>query len=99
MKIVATTSLPPVDRPNADRWNAPRSCQLISIGVDISVIGIGMKIGVSIGKVKDPKNWIELGYLYKQDLSQKFSAWKDFEIRFWFLLPGLSMIFKLDWLG
>ena len=27
MKIVATTSLPAVDRRNADRWNAPRSCQ------------------------------------------------------------------------
>ena len=27
MKIVATTSLPAVDRPNADRWNAARSCQ------------------------------------------------------------------------
>ena len=25
MKIVATTSLPAVDRPNADRWNAARS--------------------------------------------------------------------------
>ena len=24
MKIVATTSLPAVDRPNADRWNAAR---------------------------------------------------------------------------
>ena len=24
---VATTSLPAVDRPNADRWNAARSCQ------------------------------------------------------------------------
>ena len=29
MKIVATTSLPAVDRPNADRWNAARSRQLI----------------------------------------------------------------------
>ena len=28
MRIVATTSLPAVDRPNADRWNAARSCQL-----------------------------------------------------------------------
>ena len=28
MKLVATTSLPAVDRPNADRWNAARSCQL-----------------------------------------------------------------------
>ena len=28
MKIVATTSLPGVDRPNADCWNAARSCQL-----------------------------------------------------------------------
>ena len=28
MKIVATTSLQAVDRPNADRWNAARSRQL-----------------------------------------------------------------------
>ena len=27
MKIVATTSLPAVDCPNADRWNAVHSCQ------------------------------------------------------------------------
>ena len=27
MEIVATTSLPAVDRPNADRWNAARSRQ------------------------------------------------------------------------
>ena len=27
MIIVATTSLPAVDHPNADRWNAARSCQ------------------------------------------------------------------------
>ena len=27
MKIVATPSLPAVDRPNADRWNAARSRQ------------------------------------------------------------------------
>ena len=27
VKIVATTSLPAVDRPNADPWNAARSCQ------------------------------------------------------------------------
>ena len=27
MKIVATRSLPAVDRPNADRWNAARSRQ------------------------------------------------------------------------
>jgi len=27
MKIVATTSLPAVDRPNADHWNAARSRQ------------------------------------------------------------------------
>ena len=30
MKIVATTSLPAVDRPNGDRWNAARSCQFLS---------------------------------------------------------------------
>ena len=30
MKIVATTSLPAVDRPNADRWNAARSHQLLN---------------------------------------------------------------------
>ena len=28
IKIVATTSLPAVDRPNADRWNIAHSCQL-----------------------------------------------------------------------
>ena len=27
MKTVATMSLPAVNRPNADRWNAARSCQ------------------------------------------------------------------------
>ena len=27
MRIVATMSLPAVDRPNEDRWNATRSCQ------------------------------------------------------------------------
>ena len=31
MKIVATTSLPAVDRPNADRWNAARSRQLVNL--------------------------------------------------------------------
>ena len=29
MIIVATTSLPAVDRPNADRWNAARSRQFV----------------------------------------------------------------------
>ena len=31
MKIVATTSLPAVDRPNADRWNAARSRQKLDL--------------------------------------------------------------------
>ena len=30
MKIMANTPLPAVDRPNADRWNAARTCQLNS---------------------------------------------------------------------
>ena len=30
MEIVATTSLPAVDRQNADRWNAASSCQKIA---------------------------------------------------------------------
>ena len=30
MKIVATMSLPAVDRLNADRWNATRSCQFLT---------------------------------------------------------------------
>ena len=29
MIIVATMSLPAVDHPNADRWNADRSCQFL----------------------------------------------------------------------
>ena len=37
MKIVATTSLPAVDRPNADRWNAARSRQLyVVLGLECS---------------------------------------------------------------
>ena len=32
MKIVATTSLSAIDRPNTDRWNAARSCQNLSQG-------------------------------------------------------------------
>ena len=35
MKIVATLSLPAVDRPNADRWNAARSRQNTSLGTQI----------------------------------------------------------------
>ena len=31
MKIVATTSLPAVDRPNADRWNAAHSRQYLKL--------------------------------------------------------------------
>ena len=31
MIIAATTSLPAVDRPNPDRWNVARSCQLQDI--------------------------------------------------------------------
>ena len=34
MIIVATTSLPAVDPPNADRWNAARSCQLSGLKLD-----------------------------------------------------------------
>ena len=33
MEIVATTSLLAVDRPNADRWNAARSCQYQPSGI------------------------------------------------------------------
>ena len=35
MRIVATTSLPAVDRPNADRWNAARSCQKVLVRADL----------------------------------------------------------------
>ena len=31
MKIVATTSLPAVNRPNANRWNAARSRQKVAL--------------------------------------------------------------------
>ena len=42
MKIVATTSLPAVDRPNADRWNAARSCQFsYYIGMSWLEMGTG----------------------------------------------------------
>ena len=42
MKIVATMSLPAVDRPNADRWNAARSRHskhfATSVGVAVSAV-------------------------------------------------------------
>ena len=34
-KIVATTSLPAVNRPNANRWNAANSLQLILIEIEL----------------------------------------------------------------
>ena len=37
MKIVATTSLPAVDRPNADRWNAARSRQLTDYNFEVEI--------------------------------------------------------------
>ena len=40
MKIVATTSLPAVDRPNADRWNAARSRQLLTTVDEKKIVGI-----------------------------------------------------------
>ena len=33
MKIVATTSLPAYDLPNADHWNAARSCQKMQVSM------------------------------------------------------------------
>ena len=39
MKIVATTSLPAVDRPNADRWNAARSRQYNRLIVRFNFLG------------------------------------------------------------
>ena len=44
MKIVATTSLPAVDRPNADRWNAARSRQntILSIVRNFELISFGL---------------------------------------------------------
>ena len=41
MKIVATTSLPAVDRPNADRWNAARSRQKFAVVVEVWDLGGG----------------------------------------------------------
>ena len=35
--LVATTSLPAVDRPNADRWNAARSCQKMKKGSHLTI--------------------------------------------------------------
>ena len=45
MKIVATTSLPAVNRLNADRWNAARSCQLNNfMNTDLKMEKDGMKL-------------------------------------------------------
>ena len=37
MRILATTSLPAVDRPNAGRWNGAHSCQ--QVGTDLTQDG------------------------------------------------------------
>ena len=45
MKIVATTSLPAVDRPNADRWNANSMGPILMIGISThNIPGIGIII-------------------------------------------------------
>ena len=44
MEIVATTSLPAVDRPNADRWNAARSRQFLE-----AVASLGLVVSLSQG--------------------------------------------------
>ena len=44
MKIVATTSLPAVDRPNADRWNAARSRQKCKMSKGWGGEGSALKI-------------------------------------------------------
>ena len=52
MKIVATTSLPAVDRPNADHWNAARSRQLTIRGlfgpISSQASGFIVEVGVLI---------------------------------------------------
>ena len=54
MKIVATTSLPAVDRPNADRWNAARSCQ------NCPVLRQNIKISGSYNQIFDTSVSIEV---------------------------------------
>ena len=52
MKIVATTSLPAVDRPNADRWNAARSRQKTKRA------GGGVSEARFSTKKKEQKTWV-----------------------------------------
>ena len=55
MEIVATTSLPAVDRPNADRWNAARSCQYLTLGPCLSIYrGLQDSVGVSYWTISIP---------------------------------------------
>ena len=53
MKIVATASLPAVNCPNNDRWNAACSCQygcLSSIGIGMNHNpGIGIRMNFQVG--------------------------------------------------
>ena len=51
--LVATTSLPAVDRPNADSWNAARSCQNITFSYTSSFIllCLGSRLQYSMGRV------------------------------------------------
>ena len=52
MKILATTSLPAVDRPNADRWNAARSRQKLHLtGSDLT---LGHPLGTALTPIRRP---------------------------------------------
>ena len=48
MKIVTTTSLPAVDRPNADRWNAARSRQFPDISKNMETISVHLVLQIDI---------------------------------------------------
>ena len=50
MKIVASTSLPAVDRPNAGRWNAARSRQYKQAG--LCEAQAGSKLATQVGQVR-----------------------------------------------
>ena len=73
MKTVATTSLPGVDHPNANRWNAARSCQFqtdLTKGMGSATKEVSCKAPVEAGHIvkMTPYDCLLLTFLFQNAL-------------------------------
>ena len=93
MKIVTTTTLPWVDRPNADRWNTARSCQYPSVWVQSN----GVSVYFYQGQPKLQLTCTELGLLLIFQASQNIKVRIGCEFQqFTYLLDRLLFLYNLN---